>query len=90
MEPDFESKIYTRAVDSKQYPCLRGDLSLHRIIFVSRPLKAAISPTYEASRALLRACYERGSVSRRELEVFRGRLCGGRRFIADLVRIKPR
>ena len=52
---DFESKIYTRAVDLKRHPCLCGDLSLHRNVFVSRPLKAAISPAYEALRALLSA-----------------------------------
>ena len=28
---DFKSKIYTRAVDLKRYPCLRGDLSSHRL-----------------------------------------------------------
>lgn len=54
-KPDFKSEIYTRAVDLKRYPCLRGDLPLHRIVFVSRPLKAAILPEYEALRALLRA-----------------------------------
>ena len=55
LKPHFESEIYTRAVDSKRYPCLRGDLSSHRIVFVSRPLKVAISPVYEALRALLSA-----------------------------------
>lgn len=55
LKPDFESKFYTRAVDLKQHPCLRGDLSSQRIVFVSRPLKAAISPVYEALRALLTA-----------------------------------
>ena len=49
---DFKSEIYTRAVDLKRYPCLRGDLPLHRIVFVSRPLKAAISPAHEVLRAL--------------------------------------
>ena len=52
LKPDFESKIYTRAVDLKRYPCLRGDLSSHRIVFVSRPLKAVILLAYEALRAL--------------------------------------
>ena len=52
---DFKNKIYTRAVDLKRHPCLRGDLSLHRNVFVSRSLKAVISPTYEALRALLSA-----------------------------------
>ena len=55
LKPDFESKIYARAVDLKRYPFLRGDLSLHRNVFVSRPLKAAISAVYEALRALLSA-----------------------------------
>ena len=54
-KPDFKSEIYTRAVDLKQRPCLRGDLSSHRIVFVSRPLKAAILLAYEALRALLSA-----------------------------------
>ena len=58
LRPDFESKIYTRAVDLKRYPCLCGDLSSHRIVFTLRPLKAVISPTYEALRALLSARYE--------------------------------
>ena len=31
LRPYFESKIYTRAVDLKQYPCLCSDLSLHRL-----------------------------------------------------------
>ena len=52
---DFESKIYTRAVDLKQRSCLCGDLSSHRIVFVSRPLKVGILPEYEALRALLSA-----------------------------------
>lgn len=30
LKPHFESEIYTRAVDLKQHPRLRGDLSLHR------------------------------------------------------------
>lgn len=30
LRPHFESEIYTRAVDLKQYSYLRGDLSLHR------------------------------------------------------------
>ena len=89
LKPDFESKIYPRAVDLKRHPCLCGDLSLHRIVFASRPLKAAISPAYEALRALLSALLLRFGVAR-ELEAFSGRLCGGCRFIADLVRIKPR
>ena len=55
LKPHFESKIYTCAVDLKRYPCLCGDLSLHRNVFVSRSLKAAISPAYEALRALLSA-----------------------------------
>lgn len=55
LKPYFESEIYTRAVDSKQYPCLRGRLPLQRIVFVSRPLKAAILLAYEALWALLSA-----------------------------------
>lgn len=55
LKPDFESKIYIRAVDLKRHPCLRGDLSSHRIVFVSRPLKAAILLAYEALWALLSA-----------------------------------
>jgi len=52
---DFKSEIYTRAVDLKRYPCLRGDLFSQRIVFTLRPLKAAISPTYEALQTLLSA-----------------------------------
>ena len=62
LKPHFESKIYIRAVDLKQYPCLRGDLPSYRIVFTSRPLKAAILLAYEALWALLRACYDCGSV----------------------------
>lgn len=55
LKPHFESEIYTRAVDLKRHPCLHGDLSSHRIVFASRPLKAAISPAYETLQALLSA-----------------------------------
>lgn len=50
---DFKSEIYARAVDLKRHPFLRGRLPLQRIVFVSRPLKAAILLAYEALWALL-------------------------------------
>ena len=40
LKPDFESKIYTRAVDLKRYPYLRGDLSSHRIVFTIAVIKS--------------------------------------------------
>ena len=40
LKPHFESKIYTRAVDLKRYPCLHGDLSSHRIVFTIAVIKS--------------------------------------------------
>ena len=40
LKPHFESEIYARAVDLKRYPCLRGDLSLCRIVFTIAVIKS--------------------------------------------------